>query len=191
MGGILQELLAYKLYKEFNDAIFGNSNYEVYCDEVKTADQKYNWVYEFCTKFVRKLRKINRLDSTNGKDRFLHFNYWIYDEIKKKKKYIYIQEDNIHRISFFDKLYKIGKRVNKELIDNYQYCHDKSIIDNSGDENGETDLNEAQSGRVPLDDSIIIKYGRCKNMKKFDSRTSTYNCLFHESDNRPTRINIG
>ncbi|SBT02411.1 PIR protein [Plasmodium ovale] len=120
MENILKELPAYEYYKDFNNDVSDDSkeDYEKHCSGVKISNDGNEWVYNFCLKFVRNLKEINKMKGKTAEYRCLHLIYWAYDEIKKK---INNKTDEIHNIPVFYKLYEIGDRINKESKDNY-YC---------------------------------------------------------------------
>ncbi|KMZ98422.1 variable surface protein Vir24g [Plasmodium vivax North Korean] len=113
---ILVDLPSHKIYAAFDENVENGNDYDKYCSELKSIKFGYDWINDFCPKFVRNLKYINKMDGSIGKFRCLHLNYWVYDYIKKRIKN---KVENIYTIPVFAKLYQIGERVNKESPKNY------------------------------------------------------------------------
>ncbi|SBT84764.1 PIR protein [Plasmodium ovale] len=122
---LLENLPSHKLYKGFNEEVSGNE-YDGYCAQLKKY-HNYPWAYEFCTKFVRNLKRINQLKDGSGKYACLHLNYWAYDEISRR---IDSSVSSISGIPVFSELYNIGDTINKESNKNYKcYCYFEDALD--------------------------------------------------------------
>ncbi|SBT57421.1 PIR Superfamily Protein [Plasmodium ovale wallikeri] len=97
-----------KIYNEFSQQYVGDV--EKYCEDFKKHHTGYDDV-NFCKKFAKNLKEINKIEDESHNNRCVHFKYWVFDELRKKNKSNY---EELYRLPFIGALSRVRDVINLE-----------------------------------------------------------------------------
>ncbi|CAI7718602.1 PIR protein [Plasmodium vivax] len=82
---ISKNLSFYEYYNTLNNSNNLNGYTDEYCSKVERLKDKYPWICKLCRLFSKNLIDISKLeDEQKRKEKCFYFQYWIYDQIRKK-----------------------------------------------------------------------------------------------------------
>ncbi|KMZ79132.1 variable surface protein Vir24 [Plasmodium vivax India VII] len=222
---ILVDLPSHKFYAAFDKDVENGYDYDKYCSELKSINHGYDWINDFCPKFVRNLKYINEMDGSIGKvnkespDNY-HCSCYFYGDLD-----IWNAEKELH--DYFRNCSAIRKKIRtyNDKCQIYSYylnhiyslyieeefdcciwvhpdCHKyfncdirckpnevlKTLRCNLNKPNEDSEViayeeyeDDIDSEKFSLENSIIIKHGKCTNTTDGKGRPLGYKCEFRKS----------
>ncbi|SBT84877.1 PIR protein [Plasmodium ovale] len=99
------------VYKELNGEIITNNYYSI-CDKFILFNEKHCGIHDLCSKLVRNLKKLSRMENKEREDRCTYIIHWIYDALRKIPNII--SENNYETIALRE-FFNVGYEILRQL----------------------------------------------------------------------------
>ncbi|SBT55424.1 PIR Superfamily Protein [Plasmodium ovale wallikeri] len=149
------------IYNSLNSNITTNTYYST-CERLIQFNDNHCGIYDLCTKFVRNLKKLSRMEVEKRTDYCEYITQWVYDEVRKIPNIVLENMNDTDALrEFFNAIYEILRKL--DITD----CFFSTMNINFYEQKEKKYLHDYFKNYEKLKDENICKDDECKRYCKY------------------------